>query len=67
MTFQELKQNILNGTISDELIIFVSPENNFLVDAYINEMCALTNKNKKLYYFVNRHHRIGSCACYELC
>lgn len=46
MTFQELKQNILNGTISDELIIFVSPENNFLVDAYINEMCALTNKNK---------------------
>lgn len=46
MNIQDLKQNILDKEVSDDLIIFVCPESNFLAKTYINEICEQKNLSK---------------------
>lgn len=47
MNIQTLKQEILERTLNDDLIIFVCPENNFLAESYINEICEFKNLTKR--------------------
>lgn len=47
MNIQTLKQEILDRTLNDDLIIFVCPENNFLAESYINEICEFKNLTKR--------------------
>ena len=39
MTIVELKEAILNNTLSDKLLILVCPENTFLADQYVDAIC----------------------------
>ena len=48
MNIQTLKQEILDRTLNDDLIIFVCPENNFLAESYVNEICEFKNLTKNI-------------------
>lgn len=46
MNIQDLKQELLDGTLNEDLIIFVNSENSFLAESYINEICERKNLTK---------------------
>lgn len=46
MNIQDFKQELLNGTLNEDLIIFVCPENTFIAETYIDEICAQKNLTK---------------------
>lgn len=47
MDIMTLKKEILDRTLSDDLAIFVCPENTFLAESYIDEICAFKNLTKR--------------------
>jgi len=46
MNIQDFKQELLDKTLNEDLIIFVNSENSFLAEQYINEICAQKNLTK---------------------
>lgn len=48
MKLEELKKNIQENKVSDDLIIFVCPENNFLANEYANAIVKLKGGNKRI-------------------
>ena len=40
MNIQDFKQELLDGTLNEDLIIFVCPENTFIAETYVDEICA---------------------------
>lgn len=47
MDIRDLKREILNKTIGDGLIIFVCPDNCFLAESYISEICSFKHLSKR--------------------
>ena len=46
-TIIELKNAILNNKLSDEFLVLVCPENYFIADQYVNEICSRKHLDKK--------------------
>lgn len=47
MNIQDLKQEILNGTIDDNLIVFVCPDDSAVIaENYVDEICNIKNLSK---------------------
>ena len=47
MTCEELKTKVLNGELDDSLLVFVYPDNTFLVNQYINQICKIKDLTPK--------------------
>lgn len=48
MELSKLKENILNGQLPSQLLIFVCPENYFIADQYIETICNKSGKEKRI-------------------
>lgn len=46
MNIQDFKQDLLENKLSNDLLVFVCPENNFLAETYIDEICSQRNLEK---------------------
>ena len=46
MNIQDFKQELLDGTLNEDLIIFVCPENTFIAETYVDEICTQKNLTK---------------------
>jgi hypothetical protein len=47
MDIMELKKEIIDRSLNDDLLVFVCPENTFLAESYIDEICAFKNLTKR--------------------